>query len=61
VHQAHHVEHGLLGTGGARRSEALHGTLHGPSNAAIDGHIIYENNTHLNTPSVAWRFFKSFW
>jgi poly(3-hydroxybutyrate) depolymerase len=37
------------------------GTLHGPANAAIDGHIIYENDTHLNTPSVAWRFFKSFW
>ncbi|HLK36872.1 MAG TPA: PHB depolymerase family esterase [Polyangiaceae bacterium] len=37
------------------------GTLHGSANAAIDGHIIYENNTHLNTPSLAWRFFKSFW
>ena len=34
------------------------GTLHGPANASIDGHIIYENNTHLNTPSVAWRFFQ---
>jgi poly(3-hydroxybutyrate) depolymerase len=37
------------------------GTLHGPANASIDGHIIYENSTHLNTPSVAWRFFKSLW
>lgn len=34
------------------------GTLHGQANAAIDGHIIYENSTNLNTPSVAWRFFK---
>jgi poly(3-hydroxybutyrate) depolymerase len=34
------------------------GTLHGASNAAIDGHIIYENSTNLNTPSVAWRFFQ---
>ncbi len=34
------------------------GTLHGSANAAIDGHIIYENSTHLNTPSVAWRFFQ---
>ncbi|HEX3596245.1 MAG TPA: hypothetical protein VHU80_14140, partial [Polyangiaceae bacterium] len=37
------------------------GTLHGAANAAIDGHIIYENSTHLSTPSVAWRFFKSLW
>jgi polyhydroxybutyrate depolymerase len=34
------------------------GTLHGSANAAIDGHIIYENSTNLNTPSVAWRFFE---
>jgi poly(3-hydroxybutyrate) depolymerase len=34
------------------------GTLHGAANAAIDGHIIYENSTNLNTPSVAWRFFQ---
>jgi poly(3-hydroxybutyrate) depolymerase len=34
------------------------GTLHGAANAAIDGHIIYENDTNLNTPSVAWRFFQ---
>jgi poly(3-hydroxybutyrate) depolymerase len=37
------------------------GTLHGSANAAIDGHIIYENDSHLNTPSLAWRFFKSHW
>jgi poly(3-hydroxybutyrate) depolymerase len=36
-------------------------TEHGQSNAATDAHIIYENNTILNTPSLAWRFFKSFW
>ena len=36
-------------------------TEHGQDNAATDAHIIYENNTILNTPSVAWRFFKSFW
>jgi poly(3-hydroxybutyrate) depolymerase len=34
---------------------------HGASNAATDAHILYENNTILNTPSLAWRFFKSFW
>jgi poly(3-hydroxybutyrate) depolymerase len=34
------------------------GILHGAANAAIDGHIIYENSTHLNTPSLAWRFFQ---
>jgi poly(3-hydroxybutyrate) depolymerase len=37
------------------------GTMHGASNAAVDGHIIYENNTNLNTASVAWRFLRSFW
>jgi poly(3-hydroxybutyrate) depolymerase len=37
------------------------GTMHGASNAALDGHIIYENASNLNTPSVAWRFFKSLW
>jgi poly(3-hydroxybutyrate) depolymerase len=36
-------------------------TEHGAANASLDGHIIYENNTLLNTPSLAWRFFKSFW
>jgi poly(3-hydroxybutyrate) depolymerase len=36
-------------------------TEHGAANAATDAHIIYENNTILNTPSLAWRFFKLFW
>lgn len=36
-------------------------TLHGSENAAVDAHILYGNATSLNTPSVAWRFFKSFW
>jgi poly(3-hydroxybutyrate) depolymerase len=34
---------------------------HGPANASLDGHIIYENNTLLNIPSLAWKFFRSFW
>lgn len=33
-------------------------TEHGQSNAALDAHILYENNTILNLPSVAWRFFQ---
>jgi poly(3-hydroxybutyrate) depolymerase len=41
--------------------EVAANTEHGASNASTDGHIIYENNTLLNTPSVAWRFFKQFW
>lgn len=41
--------------------EVAPSTLHGMSNAALDAHIIYENATYLNTPSLAWRFFKSFW
>jgi poly(3-hydroxybutyrate) depolymerase len=36
-------------------------TEHGSRNAAVDAHILYENNTILNLPSVAWRFFKEFW
>jgi poly(3-hydroxybutyrate) depolymerase len=36
-------------------------TLHGAQNAAVDAHILYGNATSLNMPSVAWRFFKSFW
>jgi hypothetical protein len=36
-------------------------TEHGQSNAALDAHIIYENETILNTPSLAWYFFKLFW
>lgn len=34
---------------------------HGEENAALDAHILYENDTLLNMPSVAWRFFKTFW
>jgi len=34
---------------------------HGESNAALDAHILYENDSLLNMPSVAWRFFQSFW
>jgi poly(3-hydroxybutyrate) depolymerase len=33
---------------------------HGESNAALDAHILYENDTLLNMPSVAWRFFQMF-
>ena len=33
---------------------------HGTMNAAIDGLVVYHNATNLNTPSVAWRFFKQF-
>jgi polyhydroxybutyrate depolymerase len=36
-------------------------TEHGESNASLDAHIIYENDSVLNTPSLAWRFFKLFW
>jgi poly(3-hydroxybutyrate) depolymerase len=36
-------------------------TLHGPDNASVDAHILYGNASSLNMPSVAWRFFKSFW
>lgn len=36
-------------------------TEHGQSNAALDAHILYENNSILNTPSLAWYFFKQFW
>lgn len=35
-------------------------TDHGPQNAAADAFIVYHNNTNLNTPSVAWRFFQQF-
>ncbi|MBN1655007.1 MAG: hypothetical protein JXA30_14655 [Deltaproteobacteria bacterium] len=41
--------------------EVAPNTEHGAANAATDAHIIYENNTILNTPSLAWRFFKQFW
>ena len=33
---------------------------HGMLNAPIDAHVVYHNATNLNTPSVAWRFFKQF-
>jgi poly(3-hydroxybutyrate) depolymerase len=36
-------------------------TEHGASNAATDAHILYENDSILNTPSLAWHFFKMFW
>ena len=36
-------------------------TRHGPANASVDAHILYSNASSLNMPSVAWRFFKSFW
>lgn len=35
------------------------GTSHGAANAASDAHILYGNNSYLNLPSLAWRFFKS--
>jgi poly(3-hydroxybutyrate) depolymerase len=41
--------------------EVAANTEHGAGNESLDGHIIYENNSLLNTPSVAWRFFKQFW
>jgi hypothetical protein len=36
------------------------GTDHGGMGAAADAFIVYHNNTNLNTPSVAWRFFQQF-
>jgi poly(3-hydroxybutyrate) depolymerase len=36
-------------------------TEHGSSNASLDAHILYENDSILNTPSLAWHFFKMFW
>ncbi|MBN1654050.1 MAG: hypothetical protein JXA30_09760 [Deltaproteobacteria bacterium] len=42
--------------------EVAPSTLHGTGDPMInDAHIIYGNATSLNTPSVAWRFFKEFW
>ncbi|MDA8139756.1 MAG: hypothetical protein M0036_13990 [Desulfobacteraceae bacterium] len=35
------------------------GNTHGAANAASDAHILYGNESHLNLPSLAWRFFKS--
>lgn len=36
-------------------------TEHGASQAALDAHILYENDSILNLPSVAWRFFNGTW
>lgn len=36
-------------------------TEHGSANASLDAHILYENDSILNTPSLAWHFFKMFW
>ena len=33
---------------------------HGMLNAALDARVVYHNASNLNTPSVAWRFFKQF-
>lgn len=33
---------------------------HGAGNEASDAHILYGNDSHLNLPSLAWRFFKRF-
>jgi poly(3-hydroxybutyrate) depolymerase len=33
---------------------------HGLINISGDAHLVYENASFLNTPSVAWRFFKQF-
>jgi poly(3-hydroxybutyrate) depolymerase len=35
------------------------GNSHGTGNEASDAHILYGNDSHLNLPSLAWRFFKS--
>ncbi len=34
------------------------GTTH-PDRPDSDAHILYQNNSHLNLPSLAWRFFNS--
>lgn len=39
--------------------EVSPGTSHGPANAPSDAHILYQNRSQLNLPSLAWRFFKS--
>jgi len=33
---------------------------HGVLNVSGDAHLVYENASFLNTPSVAWRFFQQF-
>jgi hypothetical protein len=39
------------------------GSIHADRNnpSINDAHIIYGNASHLNTPSIAWRFFKRHW
>jgi poly(3-hydroxybutyrate) depolymerase len=39
------------------------GTIHADRNNPNinDAHIIYGNASHLNTPSIAWRFFQRHW
>jgi len=34
------------------------GNSHGEGNESTDAHVLYYNNSHLNLPSLAWRFFK---
>jgi poly(3-hydroxybutyrate) depolymerase len=43
--------------------EVSPGTIHADRNnpSINDAHIIYGNASHLNTPSIAWRFFKRHW
>ncbi len=31
---------------------------YGPDNAVLEAHVLVANDSHLNMPSVAWRFFK---
>jgi hypothetical protein len=53
---------GSRGSSAAPRTPAASGgSAAGAGNESLDGHIIYENDTLLNTPSLAWRFFKQFW
>ncbi len=35
------------------------GNSHGAGNEAVDAHVLYYNDSHLNLPSLAWRFFQS--
>ncbi len=35
------------------------GNSHGQGNESTDAHVLYYNNSHLNLPSLAWRFFQS--
>lgn len=38
--------------------EVTPGDLHGERNESTDAHVLYGNASHLNLPSLAWRFFK---